>query len=130
MNAPDEMINGLRTLGNSLWSAGLPVLDDLHNYSYDWPIADSIASDNKKLQAYKTKKYIEALTLLKPGVTMMIMHCTNPSETFKYISGSGSTRKGDMLAMGDPAFKKALAEQGIILTTWRELKERRVKLQH
>lgn len=130
MNAPDEMINGLRTLGNSLWAAGLPVLDDLHNYSYDWPVADSIANDDKKLQAYKTKKYIEALAALKPGVTMMIMHCTNPSEIFKQISGSGPTRKGDMLAMMDPAFKKALTDQGIILTTWRELKERRMKVKN
>jgi chitin disaccharide deacetylase len=128
MNASAEMIGGLRMLGNTLWAAGLPVLDDLHNYSYEWPIADSIAGDDKKLQTFKTKKYIEALTSLKPGVTMMIMHCTNPSPVFKHISDSGPTRKGDMLAMLDPGFKNALKEQGIILTTWRELKEKRMKV--
>ena len=128
MHAPEEMINALRMLGNALWAGGLPVLDDLHNYSYEWPITDSIASDDKKLQAYKTKKYIEGIHSLKPGVTMMIMHCTNPSAIFKQISDSGPTRKGDLLAMLDPAFKKALKEEGIILTTWKELKERRMKV--
>jgi hypothetical protein len=30
--------------------------------------------------------------------------------------------------MLDPMFKKALQEEGIILTTWRELKQRRMKI--
>jgi chitin disaccharide deacetylase len=128
MNATDATIKQLRIIGNTLWAAGLPVLDDLHNYSYDWKIPDSVKADDKKLQAYKTQKYIDALKLLKPGVTMMIMHCTAPSEIFKYISDTGPLRKGDLLAMLNPAFKKALKDEGIILTTWRELKERRMKL--
>jgi chitin disaccharide deacetylase len=33
-----------------------------------------------------------------------------------------------LLAMTDPAFKDALKKEGIILTTWRELKERRDKV--
>ncbi len=33
-----------------------------------------------------------------------------------------------MLAMMNPAFKKALEDQGIILTTWREVKQRRDKI--
>ena len=84
-----------------------------------------MVNNDKTMQAFKTNLYIKALKELKPGVTMMIMHCTNPSPVFKEISGSGPTRKGDMLAMLDPAFKKALQDQGIILTTWRELKQRR-----
>jgi len=130
MNASEELLTGLRMLGKNLWAAGLPVLDDLHNYSYDWKIPDSIINQDQKIQAFKTKKYIDALTALKPGVTMMIMHCTNPSAIFKEISDSGPTRKGDMLAMMDPAFKNALNDQGIVLTTWRELKERRGKLKN
>lgn len=118
----------LRTVGTMLWKAGLPVLDDLHNFSYDWQIPDSVKNDDKKLQAFKTAKYIEGIKALQPGVTMMIMHCTAPTEVFKYISDSGPTRKGDMLAMMDPAFKKALKDAGIILTTWRELKQRRDKI--
>jgi hypothetical protein len=128
MHFPDAVIGQMRLLGKQLWDAGLPVLDDLHNYSYDWVIPADIASDDKKLDEYKTAKYIEALKTLQPGVTMMIMHCTDPEPDFKYISDSGPTRKGDLLAMLNPSFKKALIDQGIILTTWRELKQRRDKL--
>ena len=128
MHFPDAYLQQIRIAGKALWNAGLPVLDDLHNESYDWKISDDIKSDDKKLQAFKTEKYIAALKLLKPGVTMMIMHCTATSEIFQHISDSGPLRKADMLAMMDPAFKKALADEGIILTTWRELKQRRDKI--
>jgi hypothetical protein len=124
----DATIGQMRILGKMLWNAGLPVLDDLHNYSYDWVIPADISSDDKKLDDYKTAKYIEALKTLKPGLTMMIMHCTDTGPEFKYISDSGPTRRGDMLAMMNPAFKKALADQGIILTTWREVKQRRDRI--
>ena len=123
----DEQIQQIRGIGNRLWAAGLPVLDDLHNYSYDWTVPVAAAKDDKKLQAFKTGKYIEALKSLKPGITMMIMHCTATTEVFPQISDSGPTRRGDLLAMLDPALKKALQREGIILTTWRELKERRDK---
>jgi hypothetical protein len=128
MHASDAVIQQLRIIGKRLWEAGLPVLDDLHNYSYDWLIPDNIKTDDKKLQAYRTQKYIGALKILKPGITMMIMHCTAPSEIFSHISASGPLRKGDLLAMLSPDFKKALKDERIILTTWRELKERRMKV--
>jgi hypothetical protein len=56
---------------------------------------------------------------------MVIMHCTAPTEVFNKISGSGVTRKADLLAMQSPALKKYITEKGIILTTWRELMQRR-----
>jgi len=140
----DQQIDQLRAIGTTLWNAGLPVLDDLHNFSYDWKIPDSISSpstaagttrstlatpaNDKKLQQYRTAQYIDALNKLQPGVTMMIMHCTDASPTFAHISDSGPLRRGDMLAMLSPAFKKALQDQGIILTTWRELMRRRNSL--
>jgi hypothetical protein len=126
--ADDGRINQLRKLGRTLWSAGLPVLDDLHNESYGWKIDSSIQNDDKKLQAFKTKKYVEAIKSLIPGVTMMIMHCTATSSVFPYISDSGPLRKADLLAMLDPLLRKTLLQEGIIMTTWRELQERRDKV--
>ncbi|HVX49177.1 MAG TPA: polysaccharide deacetylase family protein [Chitinophagaceae bacterium] len=113
--------------GKMLWDAGLPVLDDLDNNSYDWQIPDSAKNDDVKLQHFKTARYIADLKQLQPGVTMIIMHCTATSPQFKYITGSGDVRRGDLLAMLDPAFKKALENEHIILTTWRELMQRRTK---
>jgi hypothetical protein len=127
-HASDAQVQQLRMAGKMLWSGGLPVLDDLHNFSYDWAVPDSVKNNDVKLQRYRTEKYIAAIKSLKPGVTMMIMHCTATTEVFKHISDSGPKRRGDLLAMLDPAFKKALQSEGIILTTWRELMQRRIKV--
>jgi hypothetical protein len=56
---------------------------------------------------------------------MMIMHCTRPTEVFAQISSSGTTRLGDLKAMLDPRLRQALADERIVLTTWRELMQRR-----
>ncbi len=124
----DEQLRQMRAIGKTLWDAGLPVLDDLHNVSYDWAIADSAKNDDNQLRQARTAQYIEGVKSLKPGVTMMIMHCTAPTDVFKHISGSGPVRKGDLLVMTNPAFKKALLEEGIVLTTWRELMQKRTSL--
>ncbi|AFK05279.1 YdjC family protein [Emticicia oligotrophica DSM 17448] len=115
-------------IGKMLWNAGLPVLDDLHNISYGWTMNKVKNPSDKELQKYKTDKYIESFKDLQPGVTMVIMHCTSPTEVFEHISDSGNTRRGDMLAMLDPKLKKYIQDNQIILTTWRELKERRDKV--
>jgi hypothetical protein len=128
MHSTNATIQQMRATGKILWDGGLPVLDDLHNESYDWQIPDSCKTDDKKLQKFKTQKYIAAIKSLKPGVTMMIMHCTATTEIFRNITGSGDIRRGDMLTMIDPVFKKALADEHIILTTWRELMQRRTAL--
>jgi predicted glycoside hydrolase/deacetylase ChbG (UPF0249 family) len=124
---PAAEANRLREAGRMIWQAGLPVLDDLHNTSLGWKLPAGVKPTDENLQKMKTEKYIQSLKSLKPGVTMVIMHCTSPTEVFQHISSSGDSRKGDMLAMIDPALKKAIQQEGIILTTWRELKQRRDK---
>ena len=117
----------LRTTGKMIWDAGLPVLDDLHNVSYNFEYPDSKNLSDAELQKLATQQYIKTIRELKPGLSMVIMHCTAPSEVFQYIGSSGRVRKADMLAMVDPAFKKFLQDEKIILTTWRDLKVRRQK---
>jgi chitin disaccharide deacetylase len=116
-------------IGKQLWAAGLPVLDDLHNVSYGWGAPPAKKNYTEKvLQNYKTKKYIDSFESLKPGLTMVIMHCTWPSEIFSKITDSGVIRKGDLLAMKDPKLRDYIKKNNIILTTWREAMERRKKL--
>ncbi len=81
-----------------------------------------------EIQKWYTDHYIESIGRLSPGLTMVIMHCTNPSPTFKYICDDTQKRKGDMLAMLDPRLREFLKKNGYILTTWREVMERRVKV--
>lgn len=124
----ENTLKQFQQTGKSIWDAGLPVLDDLHNVSYDWEYPSAVRNTDKDLQKYATQHYIETIKLLKPGLTMVIMHCTKLTEVFSHITDSGHTRKGDLLAMMDPALKIFIQKEGIILTTWREIKERRDKL--
>ncbi len=106
----------IRMLAEVVWAAGLPVLDDLHTSAYDWK------TDNK------TDHFIEIMRALEPGVTQVIIHATVHTPNFDEISGSGVTRQGDLNAMLDPKLKQVVEEEGIILTSWRELLERRKAL--
>jgi chitin disaccharide deacetylase len=124
---PEEQLQQIRQLGQMIWASGLPVLDDLHNESYNWQ-PPSQKSGEKEFNRQAAAKYIEALKNLKPGLTMVIMHCTAPTEVFKHISGSGDVRKADLKAMLDPALKKFIEQEGIILTTWREAMQRRASV--
>lgn len=117
-----------KSIGAMLWKNGLPVLDDLHNSSYDWQMPDIEHKSDAEIQKWYTDHYIESIGRLSPGLTMVIMHCTLPSSTFKYISDTGKKRHGDLMAMMDPRLKAFLAKNGYILTTWREVMERRQKV--
>lgn len=114
-----------QAIGEMLWDAGLPVLDDLHNLSYNWQYPANHGLSDEELMKVHARKYIESFSQLKPGITMVIMHCSATTEVFPHISDSGPLRRADMLAMLSPALKQYLKDQGIILTTWRELMERR-----
>jgi hypothetical protein len=128
MPIPDPaVLANVKETGAMIWKAGLPVLDDLHNSSYDWQMPNIDKMSDAQIQKWYTDHYIESIGRLSPGLTMVIMHCTNPSPNFDQISDTGKKRKGDLLAMLDPRLKAFLKDKGFILTTWREVMERRVK---
>ena len=122
-----EFMDQARQIGIQLWDAGLPVIDDVISDTYDWRLPEGMKKSDKNLQAYKTSKFIERFNEMQPGITEVILHSTDPSDIFEHITTSGETRKGDLLAMLDPKLKAYIEKEGIILTTWRELSERREK---
>ena len=124
-NVPPAQQQLIAQVGKQLWDAGLPVLDDLDGTSYGWNLPPGTAVTDEGLRKLKTQKFMDLLTSARPGLTYIIMHCTDPTPTFDQITTSGPTRKGDMLAMMDPALNAFIKKEGIIVTTWRELIERR-----
>ncbi len=114
----EERKKWILEIAQQAWDGGLPVLDDLHT---DFTSTRDLA---------EKKQYItDSVKAQKPGVTMYIVHCTIPSEVFGDISGTGETRHNDMLTMTDPDILQLIKDEGIILTTWKELKERRDALE-
>lgn len=111
-----EVIGLARAQAEKVWEAGLPVLDDLHTESYGWK------------EGPKTERFIEMVRNMKPGVMQVIVHCSAPTDEHLVITPSAPLRYEDTNAMVDPALRKALEDENVILTTWRELKERRDKV--
>jgi predicted glycoside hydrolase/deacetylase ChbG (UPF0249 family) len=124
---PDFM-DQARQIGKQVWDAGMPVIDDVISDTYGWTLPEDMKKNDENLQAYKTSKFIERFNEMQPGITEVILHCTVPSDIFKDITTSGETRKGDLLAMLDPKLKEYIEKEGIVLTTWKELSERRDKI--
>ena len=99
-----------------IWAAGLPVIDDLHTASYEWK------------EGSKSERFIAMLKNLKPGITMVIIHCSRPTDEFPLITSSSNLRLEDLRAMIDPELRRTVEQEGIKLTSWRELKQRRDKV--
>jgi len=123
-----SVLKGIQQTGERIWNAGLAVVDDLYISSYDWVFPKDKEATDENLRQFKTERYKALLQEAKPGITVILIHCTAPTEAFGHITDSGNTRKADLLAMTDPALMQFIRRQGIILTTWRELQARRDKL--
>ena len=104
----------IMALAQKVWDAGLPVIDDLVTKPTN-------ANDFEG----RKRELLDLLRNMKPGVTQIIVHCTAPTEVFQHISGTGKAREAEMNLMIDPDVRAFIKDQGIVLTTWRELKQRR-----
>ena len=99
------------------------MLDDLHTISGNWKPEQEVTPE--EWGKYKAEQCIRILEEMEPGLAMVIVHSSERSDIFQYISGSGGSRYADMLAMIDPSLKTYIEKEGIILTTWREVMQRR-----
>jgi predicted glycoside hydrolase/deacetylase ChbG (UPF0249 family) len=104
----------LTGLGERVWKGGLPVIDDLVTQPTNAPDYEG-----------RKQQLLKLLAEMQPGITQIIVHCTAPTEVFAHISGSGQARAAELRLMRDPEIRSFLQQQGIVLTTWRELKQRR-----
>lgn len=111
------------SISKKLWDSGLPVLDDILAQR-------SHSSDYEERKA----ELIKLLSEMKPGITEIIFHCsvkTDEPQADKATEGPGPG--GDMSMEGemdvrlltDPDIKAFLNSEGIVLTNWRELMNRR-----
>ncbi len=105
---------GLDDVVARVWDAGLPVLDHLFTSTAD-------TGDPEEM----VEALIARLRSLPPGVTQIILHATRPGANFSAISGSGHVREAELEMVLSDRVRQVIEEEGIILTTYRELLERR-----
>ncbi len=115
---PQEQMPMFQAMMKQVWDGGLPVLDNMMDDPYGAPVAD------------KKGKFVELLKNIKPGVNYLLVHCAVPSAEQVGVNGLSTASRwmADLECMTDPEIKQLIKDEGIILTTWRELKERRDKV--
>lgn len=108
-----EAVEALQKVVPMAWNAGLPVLDDIDTRSYSWKTTK------------KTRDFVKAIRELEPGVTWFNIHPTLPTKEGIALTENREHLFGDYYALIDPKVRKAIEDEGVILTTWHELMERR-----
>ena len=83
---PAEWNEPLKATGKRIWDAGLPVLDDIHNISYDFEYPKDENLSDEQLQKLATAQYIETMRQLKPGLSMVIMHSQRPARCLNILA--------------------------------------------
>lgn len=72
----------------------------------------------------KLAKAIQMIKSLKPGLTQIVARPAMPSPGVKRLGDGWQQRVWDVKVLQDKQFKDAIAEQGIVLTNWREVMAR------
>jgi len=72
----------------------------------------------------KRAKLMKLVQQLKPGITQIVFQPAHESEALKRITNRWQQRVWDAQLLNDPAFRKFLADEGIVLTTWKEMMQR------
>ncbi len=70
------------------------------------------------------QRFCDQVQALPPGITEMILHPSDESDTLKRITGSWQQRVWEAKLFHDPEVKKFLQEEGIVQTDWRDLMRR------
>jgi chitin disaccharide deacetylase len=89
------------------------------------PVLDSIIQlyDGNDLEKRK-QRYLEAISNLKPGINQLIIHSSMESPELSAITTSHTRRNQDFELFSSPETLEHIKQQGIELTSWKQLTER------
>ncbi len=98
-----------------VWNAGFPVVDDIVSGVQDWEPGQKRA----KLEAM--------LFGLRPGITHIIFQPAVQTDELKMIMPALRSRVQDNIILTDFGIRRVIENRKIVVTDWRELRERRKK---
>ena len=106
---------------------GYPIDDKVLNLisGYTLPRLDNFTSvPEGSTYVEKRTKFFDLVKSLDPGLTEIIFHPSLESENLKSITGTWQQRVWEGELFSDPEVLKFFKDEGIIITTWREISER------
>lgn len=99
------------------------VIDMLTNYPL--PKLDNFSSvPDGDTYENKRENFFTLVSSLNPGITEIIFHPSAGTENLRTITGSWQQREWEAKLFSDPVVKKFFSDNGIIITTWREIMKR------
>jgi predicted glycoside hydrolase/deacetylase ChbG (UPF0249 family) len=106
---------------------GYPITGDVVELlnQYSLPKLDNFSSVPVG-SSYENKRnnFFELVKSLNPGLTEIIFHPSVETDNLKTITGSWQQRVWESQLFSDPVVKKFFEDNGIIITTWREIMRR------
>jgi len=106
---------------------GYPITDDVVELlnQYTLPKLDNFSSvpDGKSYEDKRTN-FFALLNSLDPGLTEIIFHPSVETENLKTITNSWQQRVWEAQLFSDPVVQKFFEDNGIIITTWKEVMKR------
>jgi chitin disaccharide deacetylase len=106
---------------------GYPITSDVVDLlnKYPLPKLDNFASvpDGNSYENKRTN-FFDLVNSLGPGLTEIIFHPSVETDNLKTITGSWQQRVWEAKLFSDPVVKKFFEDNGIIITTWREIMTR------
>lgn len=107
--------------------AGYPITNDVVELlnQYSLPKLDNFSSvpDGDSYEDKRTN-FFGLLKSFNPGLTEIIFHPSVETENLKTITGSWQQRVWEAQLFSDPVVKEFFENNGIIITTWREVMKR------
>jgi predicted glycoside hydrolase/deacetylase ChbG (UPF0249 family) len=106
---------------------GYPITSEVVEFldQYTLPKLDNFSSvPNGKSYEEKRDNFFALVSSLKPGLTEIIFHPSVETDNLKTITNSWQQRVWEAELFSDPVVKKFFKDNGIILTTWREIMKR------
>lgn len=106
---------------------GYPITTDVVELlnEYSLPKLDNFSSvPDGDTYENKRDNFFELINSLKPGLTEIIFHPSVETENLKTITGSWQQRVWEAQLFSDPVVKEFFENNGIIITTWRDVMKR------
>jgi len=114
-------------IASNFRKGGYPITNDVVELlnQYSLPRLDNFSSvPDGDTYEHKRANFFALVNSLKPGLTEIIFHPSVETDNLKTITGSWQQRVWESQLFSDPVVKQFFKENGIVITTWKDIMNR------